>query len=167
MSDPEATAARPDAPVAFFRERFGVDDARLEPRARRRARAPRRRTRTSSSSTRAQDSVALEEGIVKSGERHVEQGVGVRVADRRAPGLRALRRDHASRACELAADDGARDLRAARRQRAGRGARAARRRATSTRSRRAPTDVPDRRARSRCSARSTPTRAAATRASSR
>ena len=41
-----------------------------------------------------QDSVALEDGIVKSGDRHLAQGVGVRGAGRRAPGLRPHRRGH-------------------------------------------------------------------------
>ena len=68
----------PEGPVAFFRERFGVDDRALE--------------RTLGAALERQidaadlffeystnDQVALEEGIVKSGDRHVEQGVGVRV----------------------------------------------------------------------------------------
>src|SRR5690606_4477866 len=77
MSDPRAPSPGPDA-TAFFRERFGVDERAL--------------TRVLGSALErqvdaadlffeytAQDSVALEEGIVKSGDRHVEQGVGVRV----------------------------------------------------------------------------------------
>jgi TldD protein len=69
--------------VAFFRDRFGMDDRSL--------------TRTLDAALErqvdyadlyfeytVQDSVALEEGIVKTGSRHLEQGVGVRtqVAER-------------------------------------------------------------------------------------
>ncbi len=82
MSDPHAPRPKPapaGADVAsFFHERFGVDEHALG------------RVLGSALERRAdgadlffeystQDSVALEEGIVKSGNRHVEQGVGVRV----------------------------------------------------------------------------------------
>ncbi len=64
-------------PAEFFRERFGVDDAGLESTL---------GTALEHSVDYAdlffeytvQDSVVLEEGIVKSGGRHVEQGFGVR-----------------------------------------------------------------------------------------
>jgi TldD protein len=69
--------ARGDAALTFFRERFGLDDRSLE-------------TTLDAALERqvdyadlffeytTQDSVALEEGIVKSGSRQLEQGVGVR-----------------------------------------------------------------------------------------
>jgi len=78
MSDPRAPSqAAPDA-VAFFRERFGVDERAL---ARVLDSALERRVDGADLffEYAVQDSVALEEGIVKSGDRHVEQGVGVRV----------------------------------------------------------------------------------------
>jgi len=79
MSDPRAPrpTAPPDA-AAFFRERFGVDERAL---ARVLDRALERRVDGADLffEYTTQDSVALEEGIVKSGDRHVEQGVGVRV----------------------------------------------------------------------------------------
>ena len=85
--------ARPRTRSRFFRERFGLDGAALDARL-----GPALERRVDHADLffeyTNQDSVVLEEGIVKSGDRHVEQGVGVRVAGRRAPGLRALRRDH-------------------------------------------------------------------------
>ncbi|MCG8589926.1 MAG: metalloprotease TldD [Proteobacteria bacterium] len=73
MSDPAA----PDAALALFRDQFGLDDRSLA------------RTLDTTLERRVdyadlffeyttQDSVALEEGLVKHGDRHVEQGVGVR-----------------------------------------------------------------------------------------
>jgi len=66
-----------DVPIAFFRDQFGMDDRSL--------------TRALDAALErevdyadlyfeytVQDSVALEEGIVKTGSRHIEQGVGVR-----------------------------------------------------------------------------------------
>ena len=63
--------------VDFFRERFGVDETSL---ARVLDGALERRVDYADLyfEYATQDSVALEEGIVKSGDRHVEQGVGVR-----------------------------------------------------------------------------------------
>jgi TldD protein len=72
---------RPDAPggaVAFFHERFGLDERAvggvLENALERRADAAELFFEYT-----VADQVLLEEGIVKSGDRHVEQGVGVRV----------------------------------------------------------------------------------------
>jgi TldD protein len=82
MSDPRAPSPQPaPAPAdaaAFFRERFGVDERAL---ARVLGHALERRVDGADLFFEygVQDSVALEEGIVKSGDRHVEQGVGVRV----------------------------------------------------------------------------------------
>ena len=74
MSEPGAS----QAPLDFFRDRYGVDDASLAATLdltleRRADHADLYFEYTT------QDSVMLEEGIVKSGERHLEQGVGVRV----------------------------------------------------------------------------------------
>jgi len=67
-------------PVGFFRERFGLDDRALE-----RALGSALERQVDAADLffeyATQDQVALEEGIVKSGDRHVEQGVGVRVQD--------------------------------------------------------------------------------------
>jgi TldD protein len=76
MSDQETSVAA----VSFFRDRYGLDDRSL--------------TRVLDETLQrkvdyadlyfeytVQDSVALEEGIVKSGSRHLEQGVGVRAQD--------------------------------------------------------------------------------------
>jgi len=67
---------RPDA-LQFFRERFGLDDRGL---ALGLDAALERRVDHADIfvEVTTQDSVALEEGIVKSGDRHLEQGVGVR-----------------------------------------------------------------------------------------
>jgi TldD protein len=66
------------APLAFFRERFGVDERAVE-----RTFGVAQERRFDAADLYFQygvsDSVVLEEGIVKSGDRHVEQGVGVRV----------------------------------------------------------------------------------------
>ncbi len=73
----ESSARRDDEAVHFFRDRFGLDDTSLT-------------TALDTALERqvdyadlffeytTQDSVSLEEGIVKSGDRHLEQGVGVR-----------------------------------------------------------------------------------------
>ncbi len=70
----------PDAADSFFRERFGLDDRALE-----RALGTALERHVDAADLYfeygTQDSVVLEEGIVKSGSRHVEQGVGVRVQD--------------------------------------------------------------------------------------
>jgi len=73
VSDP---TARPDA-LGFFRERFGLDDRGLASGLD----AALERSVDHADvfvEVTTQDSVALEEGIVKSGDRHLEQGVGVR-----------------------------------------------------------------------------------------
>jgi TldD protein len=66
------------APLAFFRDRFGVDEHAVE-----RTFGVALERRLDAADLYFQyavsDSVVLEEGIVKSGDRHVEQGVGVRV----------------------------------------------------------------------------------------
>jgi len=79
MSSPDDTgAAATEAPVSFFAEHFGVDDRGLG------------RTLGTVLERDAdhadlffeyttEDSVVLEEGIVKSGDRHLVQGVGVRL----------------------------------------------------------------------------------------
>ncbi|MEN8183584.1 MAG: metallopeptidase TldD-related protein, partial [Myxococcota bacterium] len=73
MSEPDELA-----PLEFFRDRFGLDDrslaATLDLTLERRADHADLFFEYS-----CQDSVMLEEGLVKSGERHLEQGVGVRV----------------------------------------------------------------------------------------
>ncbi len=78
MSGSDSAEARRATPVAFFRERFGVDSRTVE-----RALGVALERRVDASDLYfeygVQDAVVLEEGIVKSGERHVEQGVGVRV----------------------------------------------------------------------------------------
>ena len=79
MSDPTSgTAGAGQASLAFFRDRFGVDERAV---ARAFGVALERRLDASDLffEYAVQDQVVLEEGIVKSGERHVEQGVGVRV----------------------------------------------------------------------------------------
>jgi TldD protein len=66
-----------DAPLAFFRDRYGVDDRAL---ARTLDTALARRVDAADLffEYTTQDSLVLEEGIVKTGDRHVVQGVGVR-----------------------------------------------------------------------------------------
>ena len=68
--------ARPDT-LRFFRERFGLDDRGLASGL---DAALERRVDYADIfvEVTTQDSVALEEGIVKSGDRHLAQGVGVR-----------------------------------------------------------------------------------------
>ena len=68
----------PAAPLRFFRDRFGVDDGALEAVLGTALARPVDHADLFFEYT-TQDSVALEEGIVKSGARHLEQGVGVRV----------------------------------------------------------------------------------------
>ena len=67
-----------DAPRSFFQERFGLDDRSLEQAL---GTALERRVDGADLffEYSTQDQVVLEEGIVKRGDRHVEQGVGVRV----------------------------------------------------------------------------------------
>ena len=67
----------PSPPLALFRDRFGLDDRSL---ARTLETALERRIDAAELffEYTIQDSVALEEGIVKTGDRHIEQGVGVR-----------------------------------------------------------------------------------------
>ena len=67
----------PPAPAEFFRERFGVDDRSLESVL---GTALERRVDHADLyfEYTTSDSVSLEDGLVKGGGRHVEQGVGVR-----------------------------------------------------------------------------------------
>ena len=77
MSSPDANGGSADRALAFFQDRFSLDDASLA-------------TALDTALERqvdyadlyfeytTTDSVSLEEGIVKSGDRHLEQGVGVR-----------------------------------------------------------------------------------------
>ena len=67
----------PVAPLAFFRDRFGLDEGSLEAVL---GTALERRVDHAELffEYTTQASVALEDGIVKSGSRHLEQGVGVR-----------------------------------------------------------------------------------------
>jgi TldD protein len=73
----ESTAHRNDDALALFRDRFGLDDAELATAL---DTALERRVDYADLffEYATRDSVVLEEGIVKSGDRHVEQGVGVR-----------------------------------------------------------------------------------------
>ncbi len=66
-----------DESLAFFRNRYGVDDRAL---TRTLGMALERRVDSADLffEYTTQDSLVLEEGIVKSGDRHIEQGVGVR-----------------------------------------------------------------------------------------
>jgi len=68
----------PALPTALFEERFGIDDHSLEAAL---GTALERRVDYADLffEYTTQDSVALEEGLVKSAGRHLEQGVGVRV----------------------------------------------------------------------------------------
>jgi len=74
MSEPQPT----HAPLVFFRDRFGMDDRSLD-----RALGEALERQVDHADLyfeyTEQDAVALEEGLVKSGSRHVEQGAGVRV----------------------------------------------------------------------------------------
>jgi TldD protein len=79
---PGSSSASPAAaslvPVRFFRDRFGVDEGLVEAVL---GQALERRVDHADLffEYATEDAVALEEGIVKSGDRHVSQGVGVRV----------------------------------------------------------------------------------------
>jgi len=79
MSESESPPAKSAAESsrAFFEERFGLDDRSLEAAL---GTALERQVDYADLyfEYTTQDSVALEEGIVKSGSRHLEQGVGVR-----------------------------------------------------------------------------------------
>ena len=79
MSQPPARRDRDDA-LSFFRDRFGLDDRCLT-RALDTALEHKIDHADLFFEYTTQDSVSLEEGIVKSGDRHLEQGVGVRVVD--------------------------------------------------------------------------------------
>ena len=68
----------PDRSLAFFRERFGLDDRGLD-RALGAALERRADHADLYFEYTVRDAVSLEEGLVKSGDRHVEQGAGVRV----------------------------------------------------------------------------------------
>ena len=70
-------SADTNAPAALFRERFGIDERALE-RAFGTALERPLDDADCFFEVSTQDSVVLEEGIVKSGNRHLEQGVGVR-----------------------------------------------------------------------------------------
>ena len=74
QNDPGAAS---ESALAFFRDRFGLDERALEASL---GTALERRVEHADLffEYSTQDSVALEEGIVKSGSRHIEQGVGVR-----------------------------------------------------------------------------------------
>jgi TldD protein len=76
MSEQETSVAA----VSFFRDRYGLDDRSL---TRVLDEALERKVDYADLyfEYTVQDSVALEEGIVKSGSRHLEQGVGVRAQD--------------------------------------------------------------------------------------
>jgi TldD protein len=78
MKQSTPSGAAPGGAVDFFRERFGVDEGALRG-AFETALDRRPDAADLFFEYTAQDQVALEEGIVKSGDRHVEQGVGVRV----------------------------------------------------------------------------------------
>jgi TldD protein len=67
----------PDSPLGFFRDRFGLDDRRLTAALDAALARPVDYADLYFEYT-ARDSVSLEEGIVKTGSRHVEQGLGVR-----------------------------------------------------------------------------------------
>jgi TldD protein len=72
------TAPAADRCLTFFRDRFGMDDRSLD-----RALGTALEREVDHADLffeySTQDAVSLEEGIVKSGDRHLEQGVGVRV----------------------------------------------------------------------------------------
>jgi TldD protein len=73
----DSTSTHSAGPVAFFRDRFGLDDgnlgAALETALERRVDAADLFFEYTT-----QDSVVMEESLVKNGDRHVSQGVGVR-----------------------------------------------------------------------------------------
>jgi TldD protein len=72
--------ARPATAAHFFRERFGLDDRSLEAGLGTALARPVDHAELFFEYT-VEDAVVLEEGIVKSGTRHLDQGVGVRVQD--------------------------------------------------------------------------------------
>ncbi len=76
MSQPEARVGH-DAARDFFRDRFGLDDRSLV-RALEAALEKQVDYADLFLEYAIQDAVSLEEGLVKTGDRHVEQGVGVR-----------------------------------------------------------------------------------------
>src|SRR5262245_4137638 len=67
----------PDSSLGFFRDRFGLDDRRLSAALDTALARPVDYADLYFEYT-ARDAVSLEEGIVKTGSRHVEQGLGVR-----------------------------------------------------------------------------------------
>lgn len=78
MTDtPQRTGTGPDGAIAFFRDRFGLDERALDAAL---GTALERRVDYADLyfEYTTQDAVSLEESIVKDGSRHVEQGVGVR-----------------------------------------------------------------------------------------
>jgi TldD protein len=77
MSSAETGDGASQQALAFFKERFGVDEGSLEATL---ATALERRVDYADVYLEytTQDSVSLEEGIVKDGSRHLDQGVGVR-----------------------------------------------------------------------------------------
>ncbi|MAE94338.1 MAG: metalloprotease TldD [Deltaproteobacteria bacterium] len=77
--EPETTPGEPlGGPADLFRDRFGIDERALDATL---GRALERRVDHADLffEYTSQDSVVLEEGIVKSGDRHLVQGAGVRV----------------------------------------------------------------------------------------
>jgi len=70
--------AQPATAATFFRERFGLDDRSLEAGLGTALASPADHAELFFEYT-VEDAVVLEEGLVKSGTRHLEQGVGVRV----------------------------------------------------------------------------------------
>ncbi|MEE8582224.1 MAG: metalloprotease TldD [Myxococcota bacterium] len=74
----QANAVSAVSSLDFFRERFGLEDGRLEETL---GTALERRADHADLffEYTSRDSMVLEEGLVKSGDRHLEQGVGVRV----------------------------------------------------------------------------------------
>ena len=77
MTDTENASSADTSSAALFRDRFGIDDRALDAAL---GTALERRVDHADLffEYTTQDSVALEEGIVKSGNRHLSQGVGVR-----------------------------------------------------------------------------------------
>jgi len=76
-SDDPARAQAAESSLSFFRERFGLDERGLDAAL---GTALERKVDHADLffEYTTQDSVVLEEGIVKNGDRHLEQGVGVR-----------------------------------------------------------------------------------------
>jgi TldD protein len=90
-----------DASLGFFRERFGLDDRRLGAALDQTLARPLDYADLYFEHT-TRDSVSLEEGIVKAGSRHVEQGLGVRAVSGERQGY-AHADDVAVESLELAA----------------------------------------------------------------